>query len=171
MWLVYTKRVARPVTSTWALWFGIGLLLFFASMKAGAKWDSTLVPIFMGVVNPGIILLLSLRFGEYSWTKLDSVCVFSCVVAIIVWQLTDNPVLGIVGGIAADFLAALPQLLKAWRDPLDEPVFPWSMFALASAVSIFAIDEWVVGKWLFPIYMTVMSILLTIPLVVARYRT
>lgn len=147
MWLVLTRKVARPVTSTWVLWFGIGVLLFIASIKSGAKWDSTLVPIFMGVVNPGIIVLLSLRFGQYSWTRLDSLCVVSCIATItFFWRLTDDPVIGIVGGVTADVLAALPQLIKAWKDPHDEPVFPWAVFAIASAINILAVDEWVIGK-------------------------
>ena len=128
------------------------------------------MPILMGVINPAIIVFLSIRYGEYKWSKLDTVCVVVCVVTVIVWQTTQSPVLGILGGVLADMIAATPQVVKSWKDPKDEPVFPWAMFTFASALNILAVQEWVVQYWLFPVYMTIMSSVLVLPLVLARLK-
>jgi hypothetical protein len=170
MWAIYKRKIERPVISTWILWLGIGTLLFWASVKVGTKWDATMLPILMGVINPAIIVFLSIRYGEYKWSKLDTVCVVVCVVTVSVWQTTESPVLGILGGVLADMIAATPQVIKSWKDPKDEPVFPWAMFAFASALNILAVQEWVVDYWLFPVYMTVMSSLIVLPLVLARLK-
>ena len=170
MWAIHKRKVERPVTSAWLLWYGIGALLFDTSREAGADWDTTLFPIFMGVVNPMIITFLSLGYGQYKWTRLDTGCVIVCIVTIIVWKTTDSPLLGILGGVIADATAATPVIKKSWTDPKDEPVFPWAMFALGSAVNMFAVEKWVLKFWLFPVYMTVGSVIMTIPLVLYRLK-
>lgn len=167
---IYNRSLERPVVSTWALWVLIGALLFVTNYDAGSRWDTTLFPIFVGVVNPALVLLFALRYGTYVWTKIDTLCVVLCVVTIVVWQTTDSPVLGILGGILADFTAALPQLIKSWREPRDEPVLPWAMFVSASALSLLAVPVWTPAYFIFPIYMTCMSGLITLPLILSRMR-
>ena len=141
------------------------------SRKAGADWSTTLFPILMGVINPAIIVALSLRYGEYKWTRTDTACVIVCITTLIVWQATQSPVLGILGGVIADVIAAYPQLIKNWQDPKDEPVFPWAMFTIGSAVNILAVKEWKIDYWLFPAYMTAMGVVLTLPLMLYHFKS
>jgi hypothetical protein len=171
IWAIYKRKIERPVVSAWILWLGIGALLFVTSFQAGARWGTTLLPILMGVINPAVIVFLSIRYGEYKWGKLDTVCVVICVVTVIIWQTTESPVLGILGGVLADMIAAIPQVIKSWKDPKDEPLFPWAMFSFASALNILAVGEWVIQYWIFPVYMTIMSSMLVIPLVLFRFKT
>ncbi len=171
MWAIYKRKLKRPVVSTWILWLGIGILFFVTSLQAGARWGTTLLPILMGVINPIIIVFLSKRYSQYKWGKLDTACVVVCMLTVIVWQTTQSPVLGILGGILADMIASTPQVVKSWKDPKDEPVFPWAMFSLGSAVNILAVEEWKIDFWLFPVYMTMMGLLITLPLVLARLKT
>jgi hypothetical protein len=165
---IYKKEIKRPVISTLTLWLVIGLLFFLSSLEMGVGMDETLLPIFMGVVNPAIVLLLALRHGEYSWKKVDTKCAIVCAVTIVVWQTTSSPLLGLLGGVIADTIAATPMAIKSWEDPLDEPVFPWIMFTIASAVNLFAIKEWEMRYWVFPVYMTLMGIVISFPLVLGR---
>ncbi len=163
--------ISKPVTSTWLLWLGIGILLLITNYQAGARWDTTLLPVLMGVINPAVFLVLSLRYGEYKWTGIDTTCVIICLIAVIVWQTTGSAVLGLIGVIIADVVAALPQVIKNWKDPKDEPFLPWTVFTFASGLNILAISEWTIGKALFPVYMTVFSALaLTLPVVLHRLR-
>ena len=169
-WAIYKRKLKHPVVSTWLLWLGIGMLLFVASFQAGAKWSTTLLPILMGVINPAIIVTLSIRYGKYKWTKIDTTCVIVCVVTVIVWQTTNSFVLGIVGGVLADVVASIPQVIKNWKDPKDEQVFSWATFCFASSLNILAIETWTIDHWLFPIYMTLMSSVLLLPLVLIRLK-
>ena len=167
---IHKRTLERPVTSTWCLWLGIGILLFVTNFQAGAKWETTLLPILMGVINPAIIVVLSLRYGEYKWNKLDTLCVIVCIITIIVWKTTESPSLGIVGGLMADAVAATPIFIKSWKDPKDEPLFPWAVFAFASSLNILAVEKWTMDRWLFPIYMTIASMIIVLPLVLYRLR-
>lgn len=170
MWGIYTRSLERPVISTWVLWLGIGILLFVTSFQAGAEWRTTLFPILMGVINPAVIVVLCIKYGEYKWTKLDTVCVVVCLVTVVIWQTTQLPLLGILGGVIADAIAAAPQVWKSWTDPKDEPLFPWATFAFASALNILAVDRWVLEVWLFPVYMTFFATLITLPILLHRLQ-
>ena len=164
-------EVSKPVISTWILWSVIGTLLLVTSYQAGARWDTTLLPVLLGAVNPVIILILSLRYGKYKWTSVDTTCVIICLITVIVWQVTNSPVLGLIGAIIAHIVGALPQAIKNWKDPKDEILLPWAMFSFASALSILAISEWTIGQALFPVYMTIFSALaLTLPLILYRLK-
>ena len=171
MWGIYRRQVKRPVVSTWFLWMIIGNLLLVSSYQAGAKTDTTLWPIILGAINPTIIFFLSLRFGKYEWKRLDTGCVWVCVCTVVVWQVTQSPLLGLIGGLLADAVASMPQMIKNWEDPKDEPVFPWAMFTLGSALNVLAIQNWVLDQWLYPVWMTLAAGTLTLPVVLARLRT
>jgi hypothetical protein len=167
---IYRRKIERPVVTSWVLWFAISIILFKSNTDAGAELDTTLPAIIMGVINPAIIVILSVHYGQYKWDNFDSACVMVCAITIVVWQMTDSPLLGILGGITADAIAAIPQIIKSWKDPGDEPVFPWSVFAFASALNIFAVEEWVPKFWVYPVYMTIGSVIITVPLVLHRLK-
>lgn len=167
---IYKRELERPVISTWILWLGIGILLFVTNWQAGANWSTTLLPIMMGVINPTIIVILSVRYGEYKWSNRDTWCVVLCVITVIVWQVTQSPLLGTLGGVTADAIAATPLVIKSWEDPKDEPAFPWAMFVIGSAVNMLAIVTWEMKLWLFPVYMTVMGFILLLPLLLYRFK-
>ena len=162
---IYKRELKRPVIPTLSLWLLIGFLLFLTSIKLGASLKTTLLPILMGVINPAIVLVLSLKYGEYTWKTIDVICILVCLLSLVIWQTTESAMLGFVGGIIADVIAAMPLIIKSWRDPRDEPVFPWVMFVVASAINILAVDEWKIEYWLFPVYMTMMGVVISVPLI------
>ena len=169
---VWRGTIQRPVVTTWGLWLLVGLILFFSNLNAGARWDTIMFPILMGVVNPLIIFILALRNGRYQWTRLDTVCTIACIVTMIVWLTSQSPLVGIVGGIIADICAAGPQFDKNWRDPDDEPIMPWVMFLVASCISLLGVQQWGsdVSMWLYPVYMTLGSAFgMVFPLVYHRW--
>jgi hypothetical protein len=141
------------------------------SFQGGSKWDNTLLPILAGTINPVVLLILSLRYGEYKWGRLDKICACLCILTILIWQITNSPTLGLIGAIVVDILALSPQVAKNWKDPKDEILLPWAMFSFASALSILAISEWTIGQALFPVYMTIFSAFaLALPLILYRLK-
>lgn len=168
MWGIYKGTVPRPVLSTWGIWSVLGLLLLMTYRDAGASNDTTLLAAWVGFINPIIIFALAIKYGEFRWTKLETYCVATCVATIIVWKTTDNPFLGLLGGLVADGMGLIPQIRHTWKSPQDEPLFPWGMFCLGSAVNLLGIKQWTVEQWIYPAYMVVGSSLIVLPIVLHR---
>jgi hypothetical protein len=170
MWGIYRRTVKKPVTSSWGIWSVVGFLFLITYYDAGARMDTTLPAAWAGFISPVIIFTLSLRYGEKSWSNLESWCVGICLVTIVLWQYLESAIVGILGAIIADAMGVIPQMKKSWNDPHDEPWFPWVAFCIGSAINILGIENWEPGQYIFPVYMTIGSFLIAVPVVVFRMR-
>ncbi len=170
MYGIYNRTVERPLISAWGIWATLGLLFLLTYRDAGARIDTTLIAAWVGFVNPVIIFILAVRYGKHGWTKLETWCVSVCIITVIVWQVFDSPVLGIAGSIIADGMGAIPQIRKSWTDPDDEPWFPWTCFCVGSAINILGIEVWEIGQYLFPVYMTIGSFCIVVPILINRFK-
>ena len=173
MWGIYTKSVPRPLISTWGMWAVLGLLLLIAYERAGARLDTTLLAAWMGFINPVLIVLLALRYGELTWTRLDTWCSAIFIATVVGWYTLDNPLIGLTGGIIADLISAIPQIRKNWQEPHDEVWAPWTVFCIGSGVNLLAVEQWgwtfeAMGHWLYPVYFTVGSASIAIPVILHR---
>lgn len=171
MWGIYKRSIPRPVLSTWGIWAVLGLLLLVAYYEAGARNDTTLLAAWMGFINPVIIFILALKYGEFRWTRLETMCVIFCMVSIVVWKTTGNPLLGLLGGLLADAMGIIPQIRHVVKSPADEPLFPWGLFCIGSAVNLLGIQEWTLAQYVYPVYMTAGSLLLVLPLLAYRMKS
>lgn len=165
MWGIVSGEIKRPIMSTWFIWSIIGLIFLLSYYEAGAKLDTTLPAAWMGFINPLIIFLLALKYGQKGWTQLDTWCIAVCAVGVISWQLSKSPMVGLLSAIVADSMGAIPQIRKSWTDPDDEPWFPWTCFCVGSGINILALESWALEHSLYPLYMTIGSLLICIPIV------
>ncbi len=168
MWGIYKRSVPRPVLSTWGIWAVLGLLLLITYYEAGARNDTTLLAAWMGFINPVIIFVLALKYGEFRWTRLETMCVIFCVVSIVVWKTTGDPLLGLIGGLVADAMGIIPQIRHTMKSPADEPLFPWGLFCIGSAVNLLGVVDWKLAHYIYPVYMTVGSLLIVLPILTHR---
>lgn len=167
---IYRRKVPRPVISGWLLWSIIGVLLLVTHRNAGARADTTLLPAILGCTNPILILFLSLRYGEWRWGRLDTVCVVVCIITIVAWRMVKSPVIALASGLLADAVAAIPQIKKSFVDPEGEPWFPWTVFAIGSGINFFGVEKWDLEHTLYPFWMTFGSLVIALPIVIHRLR-
>jgi multisubunit Na+/H+ antiporter MnhB subunit len=101
--------------------------------------------------NPGAILyggiicafsiaffLLSLGRGMGGATVFDWVCFTIAMSGVVGWQITGNAILGIWLAALADFVAYLPAFVKTWKHPRTESPWFYSLYCLASVLSLAA---------------------------------
>jgi hypothetical protein len=60
-----------------------------------------------------IVFALSIKNGIGGTTKLDMLVFFMAIFSLIVWKITNNPVLGLVMSIMTDFIAMVPTIIKS----------------------------------------------------------
>ena len=88
---------------------------------------------FMVGFGPAVVLGASFvsRHGAARLTRFDLGCGSLSVVALVMWRVTGQGDVAIAFSVAADLLAGVPTIRKAYRDPASES---WPAFA-CSAVS------------------------------------
>ena len=146
----------RPNIFSWALWvllLGISLL---AQVSAGASWSALMI---LGdIVGTSTVLMLCLwgySYGKYG--RVEWVCTILALVAIALWQLAHEPVLAIACAIIADLMAAVPTLIKAYKDPWSEAPMQFFIISFASLLALFSSTLLDAANLLFPAYLLLLN--------------
>lgn len=153
------NRKISPNRATWIIWAVLGIIIAVSYYSAGAR-SSAWVPAAYAV---GIVImaLLTLKYGEGGWTKLDIVCLVGAGLGLVIWALTNNPVLPLYLTIAIDAIGAVPTIKKAYERPETESRTSWLMFLVANTLNLFAINEWTLVVASYPVYVFVLSIVMS----------
>ena len=105
----------------------------------------------IGTSTVVVLCLIGYGYTKYSWVEWT--CLVFAILAIVSWQLTRQPLLGIIFAITADAMAAIPILVKAYRDPWSELPAAWLIVALAASSDILSTTIFNAANLLFPIYL------------------
>ena len=97
-----------------------------------------------------------IEFLEGTWTfgRLEYICLGLLVISGLVWILFHAPLVNLAIGLVAHFIGALPTYKRVWRNGSSESVAFWSLFCLASFLSIVDAKGASIKDLLFPIYFT-----------------
>ena len=85
-----------------------------------------------------VMCLLSLRRGTRALGRVELGCLGLLVVSGAVWVVFDAPVVSLAVSLLAHAVGGAPTYRAVWRDPGSESAGFWSLFFLASALSLLA---------------------------------
>ncbi|NLF88880.1 hypothetical protein GX563_08675 [Candidatus Bathyarchaeota archaeon] len=154
------KGHAKPNRVTWLMWSVAPFVATAASVSMGA--DLAAVPVFMAGFAPFMIFVASFLSKEAYWklSPFDYACGAFSALAVILWFLTNDPILAIVLSIIADALAAAPTVIKAWHEPKTESIWPFLIGTLSPFTSFLAASTWSFSELSFPSYLISINLLL-----------
>lgn len=164
------KGATRPNIVSWLLWTILQFIAIFAQLSAGASWS--LIILIAMTINTCLVLLLC--FGGYGYAKygwLDIACAAIAVAAIVLWQLTNEPLVALVLTITADLMASIPTIAKTYRDPYSENVLGWYLVTAAAALSVFSTTIINAENLIYPAYLFAMTGLIGTFAFVGQRRT
>ncbi|MBW4061000.1 hypothetical protein HJC99_00255 [Candidatus Saccharibacteria bacterium] len=124
------KGNTKPNRVTWLLWTVVPFIAFFAQISEGAGL-ATILTLAVGL-GPLLVLLASFLNKQSYWqvTKFDLICGVISVLALILWYITGKGNVAIIFSMLADFMAAVPTLVKAWKYPKPKAPTPFSRVLL-----------------------------------------
>jgi hypothetical protein len=140
----------KPNRTTWLVLFLIGVITFIVYRSVGAT--TTLGVSLANVAGPFVVFILSCRYGEGWNTLSDFKYLLISIFAIILWQIFDSPLLGLIFNLSADFIAFLPTIQKSIVEPWTEDLLTWWLFTLGGILNILAIQQWTLSIALYPLY-------------------
>ena len=152
----------QPNRVTWLIWSIAPLIATFAAISAGVSW--AVVPVFMAGFVPLLIFIASFVNPKAYWKlqTIDYACGALSILALILWGLSKEPLVAIFFAIASDGLAAVPTIIKSWKHPESETIIAYTTGTLNALTSFFAIKMWSVSELAFPIYLVLMTSLITL---------
>lgn len=160
---------AKPNRVTWLLWAVFPMITFVAQRVQaveGVSWAT-----FVSGFVPLVIVVASFFNRKAYWRTrpLDYGCMVLGIAGIVLWAVMKTPNVAILFAVLADFAAAVPTLLKAYRHPETESWIAYGISAFGFIVSMSAIQTWNFQNYAFIVYLTVINGLLSL-LAVRRHR-
>ncbi|KKP67163.1 MAG: hypothetical protein UR68_C0013G0033 [Candidatus Roizmanbacteria bacterium GW2011_GWA2_35_19] len=150
----------KPHLFTWLTWSIIVTLAFFGQWISGGGAGSWGTGVTGAIVI--IIAILAFRKGTKDVTRLDKVFFIGSIISIIPWYITKNPIFSIILVTLIDALAFVPTIRKTINNPASETLFTYLLNILRHGLSLFALGRFNFTTALYPIYLLVMNLLMTI---------
>ncbi len=150
------RGTTRPNIASYSLWAFLIFISMMAQIEAGASWSLILL---IGDLLAVLIVLLFCVTGygykKYSW--IEYICFTLGILAIILWQITSQPLLAIGFAVLADLIASIPTVVKTYRDPWSELPFAWFLVAFGAMLGIVSTTIWNLENILFPLNILIIN--------------
>lgn len=165
IWNIFAGRT-KPHAFSWLIWFLLTGIAFFAQAVSGGGTGSWVTG-FSALVS-GVIFVLAVFKGTREYTRTDLVSLGVAGVAIVLWLVTDNPLLSVLLVTVTDAVGFIPTFRKSYNRPDEETALAYGMAALKFGLSLFALQSYSLTTWLYPASLVLMNGLFTSLLLVRR---
>lgn len=133
---VITKSEVVPSILTWIVWAIADNVIFFGMALEGS---------YNGVVSAAalgsfVIMLLSLKFGEFKVEPSDVLAGIGALIGLILLLFVDNTTAVVVTTIVM-VCGAYPTFKKTWKSPESEDKKAWVLGTIGSVIGIMAIPS------------------------------
>ncbi len=164
---VYIKGIFRgevkPNVVTWTLWASAPLLAFAAQITEEAGLRS--VHTFSTAFGPLLIVIAALikRNAFAKIKKSDYVFGMLALTGLVLWRITGEGVIAIIFAIAADAFAALPTVLKLYKEPETENGYIFGLGFVAALITLFTVTNWRFEEYGFTLYILLITAIMFLP--------
>lgn len=168
----YQNKI-HPNLVSWSVWALLGLALLLTYRSSGAT--TNVWPAVFGFTNPLLVTILAFWRGEKKKpNRLEVTCLVIGFASIVFWWFVQDTKqlaqYALYIAIVADAAAAIPTIVYVWQTPNGDRPFAWLLFGVGYGLALFAIGEHSFANYILPIYMTVVSSFVALPLVLYRFR-
>ncbi len=158
----------RPHAISWLLW---GLLagIAFLGQVSGNAGSGVWVTGFTAVMSR-VVFVLSLFSGTRDIVLADWLSLGGAGFALVLWYLTNDPLLSVAISTVINALAFFPTFRKSWRRPREETVVMYFLSGLKFVLALLSLQTVSLLTTLFPLSLVLMNWLFVVMLLVQRRR-
>lgn len=162
------REGARPNLVTWLLWAGAPLIGFFAQLDSGVGLPAAMT--LAAGLGPLIVIVTAAiaRRHDMRLGTLDLTCAAIAIAALGVWIGLEEAPLAVLFAVAADAVAALPTIVKAWQRPDSENALFYVLVAIGATITLMTIRSWEPQAWAFAAYQLTVCALLSATIAIRR---
>jgi hypothetical protein len=135
------QKKTRPSAASWWTWTILTCIATVSSWISGAPWQVLLLPAWL-TLSQLVVAILSTRYGDNNWDKKNKLFVFASAASIILWVITNEPLIALGYTIVADVLASIPNFRHTAMHPEQENKTAWGLGWAASVLALLAIPVW-----------------------------
>jgi len=151
------KGKVKPERISWLIWTVLGATYYLSALFEGGATFFT----FGELIGPGLILLVSIKFGVGGKSKFDKLSLLVASIALGLLFALDGVIVSLLLALLIDAIAGILTLRKLLVDPASEPRLAWFIGGVAaSTLALFSLQNYSPETVLFPAYVLVFSTLI-----------
>ena len=147
LWGIY-KGSVKPHRVSWLIWGTLTIINFFSQYAGGAR--ESLIFTGQSAFWRILIFVMSLKKGVGGHTRLDLFCIIGAIVGLILWKLTDSPLLSLFINIAIDAIGCIPTIKKIYLQPRSEGLTTFVSGMFSALFGVLAEPKYSIYTLLFP---------------------
>lgn len=149
----------KPNRITWFLWALAPMIAFGAMVGQGVSVVGGLMTFMVGF-GPLLVFVSSFVNRKSVWkiTRFDIICGSLSLVGLGLWFVTRTGDIAIAFSIMADGLAALPTLVKAFKEPETESYLVFLLGTISALITLLAAKAWDFTHIGFPLYIFIVCL-------------
>lgn len=150
----------QPNKVTFFLWSFAPLIAFIAEIKQGVGIQA--LTTFSVGFSPLLIFIASFINKKATWKlgTFDLLCGVLSLAGLLLWYLTKVGNIALIFAIAADGLAALPTIAKAYYHPETEDGLLYLLSSVSVILTLLTITTWNFVHYGFPIYILIVNLII-----------
>lgn len=151
---IFANKI-KPHAFSWLVWsFLVGISFAAQLVKQGGagSWATGFTALICFV-----IFLFSLAKGKRKFILFDWISLASALIALLLWRITNDPLLSVILVTLTDAFGFLPTLRKGYYKPREDSPFLWSVSALKWGLSIIAMESYSFVTLLYPMYLLIVN--------------
>ena len=143
------RGTTKPHVFSWLAWAAIEAIVFFAQIAKGGNAGAWVTGI--DVVLAVFITYLAFRNTAKQIRPADVMAFSGAILGIILWRLTDNPLLAVILVSIADIFGFIPTFRKSYYRPYEETLVEYGLAAIKFTIALFALQSFNMTTALYPI--------------------
>lgn len=134
-----TPEPMKPSRVSWIIWAVLDILIVATSTANGKSPLEIALPLGYAA-GASFVAILSLKYGEWGNAKEAQGVMIGSTIGILIW-LFAGPEVALCAFVAVLWMSAWPTIKKIWKNSRSETRLPWTMWLVASALSVIALGK------------------------------
>ncbi len=162
------QRKTQPHTYTWLIWAITQGTATVALWQGGGHFGA--MSLIAGTLLVLFVFFLSFKYGTKNITRSDTIILILALLSILIWWLSDNPLLAVLMVSAIDGFGYMPTYRKSYQEPWSETPIFWFAMIVTGILALIANAEYnLITVTYLATLITANIILLTLLLIRRRY--
>ena len=164
--LSIVRGKTKPERASWLIWSVLTAMGFFSQLAVGAT-HSLWLP---GIQGLGVIIvfILSIRYGFGGLLFRDVVTLIAAVITLIIWYLTESPVIAVYLIVLIDGMGAWLTVLKSYQHPESETLITWALSGTGGLCAILAVGSFNAPQLSYPLYISIANFAVVVAILIGR---
>lgn len=151
---IRNKKI-HPHILSWTGWGFVTGLGSVAMLSEGFTWGVVIIAANTIACFAIAIYAQIKKVGTWRVSLYDYGLFILGFIGLVLWQISNDPDLAIFFAIVADLSFGIPTLIKIYKNPYSETIFPWVMTVLAGFSGLLAVSYISFTEIAYPVYLAI----------------